>query len=73
MTPSKKLMELVYNHLDEIYFVGVQMFFDYAFQKIEYEYEICCRCIKCYNRTLQTRKIVETHLIIYRTLKNFTF
>ena len=35
MTPSKEWMELVDNHLNEIYLDGVQEFLDYAFIKQE--------------------------------------
>ncbi|XP_027768107.1 uncharacterized protein LOC107001969 [Solanum pennellii] len=73
MAPSKKWMELVDKCLDEIYLVGVQKFLDYAFQKAGKEYEIRCPCVKCYNTTLATRKIMETHLIVYGIICNYTF
>ncbi|XP_015168116.1 uncharacterized protein [Solanum tuberosum] len=66
-------MQLVDNRLDETYLLGVQKFLDYAFQKTGEEYEIRCPCVKCYNTTLGTRKIVETHLIVYGIIRNYTF
>ncbi|KAH0765148.1 hypothetical protein KY285_001019 [Solanum tuberosum] len=73
MAPSKQWMELVDNRLDDNYLVEVQKFLDYAFQKTGEEYEIRCPCVKCYNTTLGTRKIVETHLIAYGIIHNYTF
>ncbi|XP_049396661.1 uncharacterized protein LOC125860692 [Solanum stenotomum] len=73
MAPSKQWMQLVDNRLDETYLVGVQKFLDYAFRKTGEEYEIRCPCVKCCNTTLGTHEIVETHLIVYGIIQNYTY
>ena len=37
------------------------------------EYEIGYPFVKCYNTTLGTHQIIETHLVVYGILRNFTF
>jgi len=73
MTPSKQWMQLVDNRLDEIYVSGVQIFLNYAFQKIGEEYKIRCPCVKRYKTSLGTHKIVETHSLVYGIIHNYTF
>lgn len=73
MAPSKQWMQLVDNHLDETYLLGVEKFLDYAFQKIGEEYEIQCPSVKCYHAFFGTRKEVQIHLQVYGIICNYKF
>ncbi|KAF2325408.1 hypothetical protein GH714_027572 [Hevea brasiliensis] len=50
MAPSKGWMDLVGDHLNDIYLRGVEKFLDYAFKKNGMYGEIHCPCVKCSNR-----------------------
>ncbi|XP_057999133.1 uncharacterized protein LOC110673361 [Hevea brasiliensis] len=73
MAPSKGWMDLVGDHLNDIYLRGVEEFLDYAFKKTRMYGEIHCPCVKCSNRYSTTREVVRTHLKVYGIIRSYTF
>ncbi|KAF2325401.1 hypothetical protein GH714_027496 [Hevea brasiliensis] len=73
MAPSKGWMDLVGDHLNDIYLRGVEKFLDYAFKKNGMYGEIHCPCVKCSNRYSVTREVVRTHLKVYGIIRSYTF
>ena len=74
MAPKKQWMKLIsIDQLNEEYKFGVTEFLNYAFNKIGEEHEVRCPRVKCNNTNYGTRELIQSHLIMYGIVKNYTF
>ena len=73
MAPKKQWMKLTsIDRLNEEYKFSVTEFLNYAFNKTGEEHEVRCPCVKCNNTNSGTREVIQSHLIRYGIVKNYT-
>ncbi len=73
MAPRKGWMDLVGDHLNDMYLHGVEEFLDYAFKKTQNYGKICCPYVKSNNTYSITREVVGTHLKVYGIIHRYKF